>query len=89
MSRRSRTPPGIDWNIGAWRGIVGPKGMPADMRDQVLPAIKKILKAPIQRVHGQTRLRRPLEPPGREFEKYMEKSSNELGATMKAVGIVK
>ncbi len=35
-------PIGIDWNIGAWRGIAAPKGLPKDMTDKLAAALKKI-----------------------------------------------
>ena len=33
---------GSDWKIGAWRGIAAPKGLPGDVRDKLVAAIKKI-----------------------------------------------
>ena len=33
---------GSDWTIGAWRGIAGPKGMPADVSAKLGAALKKI-----------------------------------------------
>ncbi|MEY2621808.1 MAG: hypothetical protein RIT26_1628, partial [Pseudomonadota bacterium] len=33
---------GSDWAIGAWRGIAGPKGMPADVQAKLVSALKKI-----------------------------------------------
>ena len=33
---------GSDWKLGAWRGIAAPKGIPADARDKLVAAIKKI-----------------------------------------------
>ena len=32
----------VDYSIGAWRGIAGPKGMPADMRGKLTAALKKV-----------------------------------------------
>ncbi|MEO8081738.1 MAG: tripartite tricarboxylate transporter substrate binding protein, partial [Caldimonas sp.] len=33
---------GSDWKLGAWRGIAAPKGIPAEARDKLVAAIKKI-----------------------------------------------
>ena len=33
---------GSDWKIGAWRGIAAPKGLPNDVRDKLVAAIRKI-----------------------------------------------
>src|SRR3954449_10765564 len=33
---------GSDWKLGAWRGIAAPKGLPNDVRDKLVAAIKKI-----------------------------------------------
>src|SRR5215213_10533097 len=33
---------GSDWTMAAWRGIVAPKGIPADVRDKLAAALQKI-----------------------------------------------
>ena len=33
---------GSDWTMGAWRGIVAPKGIPADVRDKLSAAVRKV-----------------------------------------------
>jgi len=33
---------GSNWTMAAWRGIAAPKGVPADVRDKLVAAIKKI-----------------------------------------------
>ncbi len=80
---------GSDWTLAAWRGIVAPKGLPKDISDRLLAALEKVHKSAEfndfmkQRGFGVTWM-----PPA-EFAAFMEKSSNDLGAVMKAVGIVK
>ena len=80
---------GSDWTLAAWRGIVAPKGLPKDVSDRLLAALEKVHKSAEfndfmkQRGFGVTWM-----PPA-EFATFMEKSSNDLGAVMKAVGIVK
>ena len=33
---------GSDWTMAAWRGIAAPKGMPADVREKLVAALKKV-----------------------------------------------
>src|SRR3954449_10326996 len=33
---------GSDWKLGAWRGIAAPKGIPAEARDRLVAAVKKV-----------------------------------------------
>ncbi|MEP7301018.1 MAG: tripartite tricarboxylate transporter substrate binding protein [Caldimonas sp.] len=80
---------GSDWKMAAWRGMAAPKGLPKDVETALVAAIKKVYDSKeyhdfmASRGFGVTYL-----PPA-EFGPFMEKSSNDLGATMKAVGIVK
>src|SRR5205807_6273860 len=80
---------GSNWTMAAWRGIAAPKGVPADVRDKLVAAIKKIASSKeyndfmTQRGFGAI-----YEGPD-EFAKFMAKADADLGATMKAVGIVK
>ena len=80
---------GSNWTMAAWRGIAAPKGVPAGVRDKLVAAIKKIASSKeyndfmTQRGFGVI-----YEGPD-EFAKFMAKADADLGATMKAVGIVK
>jgi tripartite-type tricarboxylate transporter receptor subunit TctC len=80
---------GSDWAMAAWRGMAAPKGIPPDVEARLVEAIKKVYDSKdykdfmASRGFGVTYL-----PPA-AFATFMEKSSNDLGATMKAVGIVK
>jgi tripartite-type tricarboxylate transporter receptor subunit TctC len=80
---------GSNWTMAAWRGIAAPKGVPADVRDKLVAAIKKIVASKdytdfmTQRGFGVI-----YEGPD-DFAKFMAKADADLGATMKAVGIVK
>jgi len=80
---------GSDWTMAAWRGMAAPKGIPKDVETRLVDAIKKVYDSKdykdfmASRGFGVTYL-----PPA-EFGTFMDKSSNDLGTTMKAVGIVK
>jgi len=80
---------GSDWKIGAWRGIAAPKGLPKDVSDKLVAAIKKIAasKEYVDFMGSRGFGVAYLGPD--EFDRFMAKSDTDLGATMKAVGIVK
>jgi tripartite-type tricarboxylate transporter receptor subunit TctC len=80
---------GSDWKLGAWRGIAAPKGLPNDVRDKLVAAIKKIAasKEYVDFMGSRGFGVAYLGPD--EFGRFMAKSDTDLGATMKAVGIVK
>jgi tripartite-type tricarboxylate transporter receptor subunit TctC len=78
---------GLDWTIGAWRGIAGPADMPEEVVDVLVPALKKIHDSQefrdfmAQRGFGVVWR----DPEG--FREYMAESNEALGSVMKAVGI--
>jgi len=80
---------GSDWTMAAWRGIVAPKGIPADARDKLSGAIKKIAASKDYTDFMASRGFGVIYAGPEDFGKYMAKSDTELGATMKAVGIAK
>ena len=80
---------GEKWNFGAWRGIAGPKGLPADVSDKLSAALKKIYDGKVYKDFLASRGFGALYAPPAEFAMFMKKSDEELGAAMKAVGIVK
>jgi len=80
---------GSNWTMAAWRGIAAPKGIPSEARDKLVAAIKKIVAS---KEYNEFMTQRGFgiiyaEPDA--FAKFMAKSDSDLGATMKAVGIVK
>jgi tripartite-type tricarboxylate transporter receptor subunit TctC len=80
---------GSNWTMAAWRGIAAPKGLPRDVADKLAAAIKKIVASKdytdfmAKQGYGVI-----YEGPA-DMVKFMAKSDADLGATMKAVGIVK
>jgi len=80
---------GSGWTMAAWRGIAAPKNIPAEARDKLVAAVKKIVASKdytdfmAQRGFGVIYA----EPDA--FAKLMVKSDADIGATMKAVGIAK
>ena len=78
-----------DWKTAAWRGMVAPKGIPADVRDKLAGALKKIVASKEYNDFMAGRGYGVIYAGPDDFAKFMAKSDTELGATMKAVGIAK
>ena len=80
---------GSDWTMAAWRGMAAPKGLPKDVEARLVDAVKKAYDSKEYKDFMASRGFGVVYLPPAEFAKFMDKSSDELGATMKAVGIVK
>jgi len=80
---------GSNWTMAAWRGIVAPKGIPAEARDKLSAALKKIVASKDYTDFMASRGFGVIYADPEEFGKFMARSDAELGATMKAVGIAK
>jgi tripartite-type tricarboxylate transporter receptor subunit TctC len=80
---------GSDWTMAAWRGMVAPKGISADVRDKLAGALQKIVASKEYTEFMAGRGFGVIYAGPDDFAKFMAKSDTELGATMKAVGIAK
>ncbi|MBL8587329.1 MAG: tripartite tricarboxylate transporter substrate binding protein [Methylobacteriaceae bacterium] len=80
---------GIKYSVGAWRGLAGPKGMPADIAAALTAALKKAYDSKeykdfmSSRGFGVTWA----EPAG--FAAYMAEGDKAMGAAMAAAGLKK
>lgn len=80
---------GSNWTNGAWRGVVGPKGMPAEAVEKLAAAVKKVYDSKeyadflASRGFGATWA----DPAG--FAEFIAKEDATKGAVMKAVGLAK
>lgn len=78
---------GADYAAGAWRGIVGPAGLPDDVREKLTTALKAVYdsddftKVMDERGFGKVWLA------GDDFASYLEKDFAQTGDVMKAIGI--
>jgi len=80
---------GSNWTMAAWRGIAAPKNLPPEARDKLAAALRKIVASKeYVEFMGKQGYGVIYAPPD-EFASFMAKSDADLGATMKAVGIVK
>src|SRR5829696_6762898 len=79
---------GSNWTVAAWRGIAAPKNLAPEARDKLVPAIRKIVASKEYTDFMAQRGFGVIYKEPDEFAKFMAKSDADLGATMKAVGIV-
>jgi tripartite-type tricarboxylate transporter receptor subunit TctC len=78
---------GLDWTMAAWRGIGGPKGMPQEVVDRLVPLLKQI--------HDSEQFREFMAQRGfgvvwgdaEEFGEYMAESDQTMGEVMNTVGL--
>ena len=80
---------GSNWTMAAWRGIAAPKNLPPEARDKLVAAIKKIAAGKEYNEFMAKQGYGVIYAAPDEFARFMAKSDADLGATMKAVGIVK
>ncbi|MEP9379653.1 tripartite tricarboxylate transporter substrate binding protein [Aquabacter sp. CN5-332] len=80
---------GSDWVIGAWRGIAGPKGLPKEVADKLIPALKKAYESKDYQDFLTNRGFGGRWAEGAAFGTFMAESDASLGAVMKEVGLAK
>ena len=80
---------GSSWTMAAWRGIAAPKNIPPEARDKLVVAIRKIVASKEYNEFMTQRGFGVIYAAPDDYAKFMAKSDADLGATMKAVGIVK
>ncbi len=80
---------GISWTIGAWRGFAGPKGLPQEVTDKLVPAFAKVYESnDYKNFMGQRGFGVIYMPP-EEFAKFAEARDQSLGEVMKGIGLAK
>ncbi len=80
---------GLDWQMAAWRGLAGPKGMPEEATATLTTAFEKVWKSDEFQEFMKGRGFGLVWKPGAEFSEWMENSDAALGSVMKAVGLAK
>jgi tripartite-type tricarboxylate transporter receptor subunit TctC len=80
---------GSNWTMAAWRGIAAPKNIPPEARDKLAAALRKIVASKDYTEFMGKQGYGVIYASPEEFATFMAKSDADLGATMKAVGIVK
>ncbi len=80
---------GINYSIGAWRGIVAPKALPADITKKMIDALDAVYKNKEYTDYMSKRGFGVRYAGGADFLKFWEASDASLGAIMKKVGLAK
>ena len=80
---------GSGWTVSAWRGIAGPKGMPADVQQRLTAAVKKIWDSKEFKDFATSKGYGMEWAPSAEFATFMAKGDADMGVVMKAAGLVK
>ncbi|MCD6043095.1 MAG: transporter substrate-binding protein [Burkholderiales bacterium] len=78
---------GLDWTVAAWRGIAGPKGMPQEVSDKLVPLLRQIWDSQEFKDFMAQRGFGLVWGDPEEFHAWMAESDESLGAVMKAVGL--
>ena len=84
-----KTATGSNWAIGAWRGIAGPKGLPADVQAKLGAVLKKIYDSPDYQGFMQQRGFGVVYADAKGFEQFMAKGDSDMGTVMKTLGLAK
>ncbi|MFL6717921.1 MAG: Bug family tripartite tricarboxylate transporter substrate binding protein [Burkholderiaceae bacterium] len=80
---------GSDWTMGVWRGIAGPKGLPADVQSRMEAALKKINDSKEFRDFMANRGFGVAYADGPAFGKFMDKGDADMGQVLQALGMAK
>jgi tripartite-type tricarboxylate transporter receptor subunit TctC len=80
---------GIGWTLGAWRGFVGPKALPAEVTDKLVPALAKVYESADYKNFMAQRGFGVIYMPPQEFAAFMEQRDQSLGEVMKSLGLAK
>ncbi len=80
---------GLEWSVPAWRGIAGPKGMPPEVADRLVPLLKQIHESQEFKDFMAQRGFGLVWRDSAGFEQWMAENDQTLGEVMKAVGLAK
>jgi len=79
----------LDWQMAAWRGLAGPKGMPEEATETLTSAFEKVWNSDEFQEFMKGRGFGLVWKPGDEFAEWMASSDAALGSVMSAVGLAK
>jgi tripartite-type tricarboxylate transporter receptor subunit TctC len=80
---------GSDWVKGVWRGMVGPKGLPAGVAERYEAALKKIYEGREYQDFMSSRGFEPVWANAADFAAFMTKDNAEIGDILKEMGLAK
>ncbi|RCS22904.1 tripartite tricarboxylate transporter substrate binding protein [Phyllobacterium salinisoli] len=80
---------GVSWTLGAWRGIVAPKGLPEAESKTLITALKKVYDSEDYKSFMAKQGFGVRWASGEDFASFMKASNQKLGDVMKNVGMAK
>lgn len=80
---------GVDWTVGAWRGIGAPKGLPSDVVDVLVPALEKVVASDDFKAFMKKRNFGMAWAAPDKFGTFLATADKNFGNAMKAVGLAK
>jgi len=80
---------GSNWTIGVWRGIAGPKGLPADVQARMAAALKKINASAEYKDFMAKRGFGVAYASSAEFGKFMANGDADMGRVLRDLGMAK
>jgi len=80
---------GIDWSLGAWRGIAGPRNLPPEIASRARAALRKVIDdAEFKRLMGSRSFNIDYAD-GPDFTTFLETADKRFGDAAKAAGLVR
>jgi tripartite-type tricarboxylate transporter receptor subunit TctC len=80
---------GVDYSVGAWRGMAGPKGLPADIQTKMVAALKKASDSKEFKDFMASRGFGIRWADSSGFARFMADGNTAMGVAMKAAGLAK
>jgi len=80
---------GIDYSVGAWRGIAGPKNLPESVTQVLVPALKRTWDSKEFKDFMNARGFGMVWGDPAEFARFMERGDAAMGAAMRAAGLAR
>ena len=80
---------GSSWTMGAWRGIVGPAGLPQEVIDVLVPALETVYNSDEYQEFMAAQGYGIRWAAGEDFGAFMAQSDESMGEVMAAVGLAK
>jgi tripartite-type tricarboxylate transporter receptor subunit TctC len=80
---------GVDYSVGAWRGIAAPKGLPAPVAQKLTASLKKVYDSKEFKDFMSSRGFGVVWGDAAQFASFMDAGNKKMGAAMKAAGLSK
>lgn len=80
---------GSDWTMGAWRGIVGPAGLPEEVVEVLVPALETVYNSEQYQEFMAAQGYGTRWAAGEDFGAFMAQSDESMGVVMEAVGLAR